>query len=375
MKLKGVSLFANIGVAEAYFKEIGVKICVANEIVERRAKLYSQIYTDTEVVAGDFTDQKIYDSIKEKAIFHNVDFIIATPPCQGMSTAGQQKKFDKRNGLIIPTVQFIKEIRPKYVLIENVPQFIKTTIILKNNEINIIDFIKEELDDYYKIIFQIINTQDYQVPQSRKRAIILMTRKDIKKEWKLPAKHHKLITLNDVIGDLPPIDPFIKDVSEKELLEIFPKYFERREQALSISQWNIPPVHIKRQVITMMHTPTGETAFNNAVCKPKKENGELIKGYKNTYKRQSWDKPAYAVTMDNRKISSQDNVHPGRLIDSAKGAIYSDPRTLTLYEIMKVMTLPEDWNIPKNTSEAFIRRVIGEGVPPLFIKQLFQEIL
>ena len=79
--------------------------------------------------------------------------------------------------------------------------------------------------------------------------------------------------------------------------------------------------------------------------------------------------------MDNRKISSQDNVHPGRQIKNSKGLIYSDPRTLTLYELMKVMSLPDDWPIPENTSEAFIRRVIGEGIPPLFIKQLFQEII
>jgi len=128
-------------------------------------------------------------------------------------------------------------------------------------------------------------------------------------------------------------------------------------------------------VLAMMHTPTGKSAFENEIHKPKKENGDLIKGYKNTYKRQNWSTPAYAITMDNRKISSQDNVHPGRKINNSKELIYSDARTLTLYELMKVMSLPVNWPIPENTSEAFIRRVIGEGIPPLFIKQLFQEII
>lgn len=375
MKLKGVSLFANIGVAEAYFNEIGVDVCVANELIKRRAQLYSEIYPQTEVVEGDFTDLDIFNKIKLKSLNKKVDFIMATPPCQGMSTAGRQEKNDKRNDLIIPTIKFIKELKTKYVLIENVPQFLKTTVIYEDKEINILELINKELSSDYKINSAIIDTKDYKVPQSRKRAIITMTRNDIKKEWKLPKIHDSIVTLENTIGDIPTIDPFISDVTEKELLQIFPKFYIRKERALKISKWNIPPVHVKRQVLAMMHTPTGKSAFENEIHKPKKENGDLIKGYKNTYKRQNWNTPAYAITMDNRKISSQDNVHPGRKINNSKELIYSDARTLTLYELMKVMSLPVNWPIPENTSEAFIRRVIGEGIPPLFIKQLFQEII
>ena len=375
MKLKGISLFANIGVAEAYFKGIGINVCIANEIIKSRANLYSEIYPETEVIEGDFTDVDVFNKIKSKSLKEKIDFIMATPPCQGMSTAGRQEKNDKRNDLIIPTIKFIKELNTKYVLIENVPQFLKTTVIYKNDEINILELLNKELGSSYTINSSIIDTKDYKVPQSRKRAIITMTRNNIKKKWKLPKKHNSLITLENAIGYIPTIDPFISDITEKELLQIFPDFYARKEKALKISKWNIPPIHVKRQVLAMMHTPTGKSAFENELHKPKKENGDLVKGYKNTYRRQNWDTPAYAVTMDNRKISSQDNVHPGRQIKNSKGLIYSDPRTLTLYELMKVMSLPDDWPIPENTSEAFIRRVIGEGIPPLFIKQLFQEII
>ena len=93
--------------------------------------------------------------------------------------------------------------------------------------------------------------------------------------------------------------------------------------------------------------------------------------------RQKWDTPAYTITMDNRKISSQGNVHPGRLVSRGKDGgedVYSDPRTLTLFELMLVMSLPKDWPLPDNTEEAFVRRIIGEGIPPLFIKKLFKNI-
>ena len=54
--------------------------------------------------------------------------------------------------------------------------------------------------------------------------------------------------------------------------------------------------------------------------------------------------------------------------------MYSDPRTLTLFEIMKIMSLPDNWPLPEKTEEAFIRRIIGEGIPPLFIKKLFKNL-
>ena len=150
------------------------------------------------------------------------------------------------------------------------------------------------------------------------------------------------------------------------------------KKALSISKWHNPPKHVKRQIVTMMHTPTGETAFNNKEeYKPKKQDGTPVKGYKNTYKRQNWDSPAYTVTMYNRTISSQNNVHPGRYIgnDANGDALYSDPRVLTVYELMLIMSLPSNWPIPDNVTEHFIRSVLGEGIPPLFVKKLFLKLL
>ena len=61
--------------------------------------------------------------------------------------------------------------------------------------------------------------------------------------------------------------------------------------------------------------------------------------------------------------------------DANGNDIYSDPRTLTLYEIMRIMSIPENWPIPENASEAFLRRVIGEGVPPLMVKRFFEQLI
>lgn len=374
-KLNALSLFANIGVAEAYLESIGIDVVVANELIERRAALYSKIYPNSHMICGDITCNNIKAKIIETCQENDIDIIMATPPCQGMSTAGQQNTDDVRNKLICEVVEMVKVIKPRYVFIENVPLFYNTQIDICGQRVLIPHYIKNELSKEYYINEYVVDTKDYSVPQTRERAIILMTLKS-EKEWVLPEKDSKIVTMRDAIGDLPLLDPFVKDVSEKELLDMFPHYYERKKTALAISPWHNPPEHIKRQVVAMQHTPPGCTAFDNPVYFPVKENGEPVKGYHNTYKRQNWDTPAYTVTMDNRKISSQNNVHPGRIeytYDNGE-IIYSDARTLTVYELMKVMSLPDDWPVPSNTSEAFLRRIIGEGIPPLFVKKVFENL-
>lgn len=374
-KMRVLSLFANIGVAEAYLERIGVDVVVANELIARRAALYSKIYPHSHMICGDITDDNIKKKIIATSQDRGVNIVMATPPCQGMSTAGQQDSDDVRNKLICEVVDVVTKLKPKYVFIENVPLFYNTEIEVNGKKILIPTYLNNQLSDAYIINSYTIDTKDYSVPQTRERAIILMSRKG-ETEWTLPAKDAEVVTMRDVIGYLPILDPYVKDVDDAERDRMFPHYAERKEAALAISPWHNPPEHIKRQVVAMQHTASGCTAFDNPVYFPVKENGDAVKGYHNTYKRQNWDTPAYTVTMDNRKISSQNNVHPGReeYVDENGETIYSDARTLTLFELMKVMSLPDDWPVPLNTPEAFLRRIIGEGIPPLFVKKVFEQL-
>ena len=66
--LKGLSLFSNVGIAEAYLKDVGIEILIANEIDEQRAKFYSELYPETDMIVGDITDCSIRNLIVEKAI-------------------------------------------------------------------------------------------------------------------------------------------------------------------------------------------------------------------------------------------------------------------------------------------------------------------
>jgi len=377
-RINALSLFANVGIAETYLKDIGVDVVVANEIDPKRVKFYKHLYPDTNMIEGDITDNNIKKEIVALSKSKSVDLILATPPCQGMSTAGKMDKWDVRNTLVCHAVEIIKEIRPKYVFLENVPQQLTTKIMFNNKIMYIPEFIEEELHtDYIFNENYVIEASEYNVPQYRERAIMLLVRKDIGKQWNFPPKTGTT-TLADAIGHLPSLDPEIYDIPYDELIKIFPDFEKKKMAAASVSKWHYPPKHIKRQVISMMHTPTGATAFDNIEkYQPRKKNGELVRGFRNTYKRQNWDKPGTTVTMYSREISSQGNVHPGRYIgkDEEGYDIYSDARVMSIYELMIMSSLPLDWNIPEDASDHFIRCVIGEGIPPLLVKKIVEEMM
>lgn len=377
-RIKALSLFANVGIAEAYLEEIGIDVVVANEIDPKRTAFYSHIYPKTNMIAGDITDSKIKEMVVECSINNNVELILATPPCQGMSTAGKMEKWDVRNTLICHAVEIIKKINPKYVFLENVPQQLTTKIKYNGEIIRIPDYVKKELEKQY--VFNdsfVVEAAEYGVPQYRERAIMLLVRKDLNWKWNFPTKTGK-VTLEESLGNLPSVDPEIYDVSYDDMLKILPEYENKKKKALEVSKWHYPPKHVYRQVVSMMHTPTGATAFDNIEqFQPRKKNGELVSGFRNTYKRQNWNKPGTTVTMYNREISSQGNVHPGRLIGQDENGydIYSDARVMTIYELMIMMSLPEDWNIPDGVTDHFIRCVIGEGIPPLLVKKIMEELV
>lgn len=343
--INGISLFANVGIGETYFKEKGINICVSNELLQKRCDFYSHLYPNCEMICGDIGNENIFNKLLELYNKYKCDFLMSTPPCQGMSQAGKMDKDDPRNSLIIYTIEFIKKTLPSNIIIENVPQILKFSIKIDNKEVKILDYIINELEPLgYFINYGVLDCADYGTPQTRKRAIFLISK--IKK-WEFPEKMEK-ITVRDVIGDLPSLES-----GEKSDI---PLHYSKK--------------HADRHILWMKHTPTGETAFNNKKYYPQKD-GRKIKGYNTTYKRIEWDKPAPTITMCNGSISSQNNVHPGRKLDDGT---YSDARVLSILEILRLSGLPDDWNIPEDASENFIRQVIGEGFPPLFSAKLLETM-
>ena len=374
-KLKGLSLFANVGIAEAYFESLGISIKVANEIDPDRARFYQDVNPNTHMICGDITDEKVRDSIIDESIEKGVDFIIATPPCQGMSEAGLRLEFDSRNQLVWYAIDAIKRIKPRFALLENVPKQLTTKIRLGDEVMLIPEYIKRELQGDYNFNAEtLIMAKDHGVPQLRERNIFLLVRKDQMVKWEFPEKEPE-ITLRDAIGNLPPLDPLLREGMEATISH-FPDFEKKKSAALKISKWHYPPKHSWKQVEWMMHTPSGKSAIYNEVYYPQKADGTPVKAHHNHYRRLKWDMPCRTVTQNNGVISSLACVHPGRAyLDKEGNTLYSDARVLTIYELLIVMSLPLDWPIPEWADDTFIRKVFGEGIPSNLVKEIMKVLL
>lgn len=373
-KLRGISLFANVGIAEAYLESIGVDMKVANEFVPQRARFYQDVYKNTHMVCGDIKNDAIRDQLVHEAIEQKVNFVMATPPCQGMSMAGNRFEFDIRNELIYYAVDVIQRIKPEFALIENVPTILKTKIAVDGETMLIPEYLKRELgNDYVFNEESLVKAMDYAIPQMRERNIFLLVRKDKNLVWKFPAKD-RIVTLQEAIGNLPSLDPMLREGLEFTLQK-FPDFEKKREIAAKISPWHRPPIHSWKHVEWMMHTPSGKSAIYNEVYYPQKENGEHIVAHHNHYRRMAWEKPSRTITQNNGVISSLACVHPGRPYDSNGETLYSDPRVLSIYEVLIVSSLPLDWPIPDWADENLIRKVIGEGIPSKLIKVIVEELI
>ena len=343
-------MFASAGIAETYFKEANIDIVVANELIEKRGNFYQSIYPTSKMIVGDIKNEEIKEKFLNE-IKDDVKFLIATPPCQGASTLGVNKNMDQmisdpRNYLIYDVMEVIDKKDFDYIMIENVPRFLDVYFPYKESFKKLEEILKDKYAKRYKIDIRVLNAKDYGVPQTRPRAIIKMYKHGLKWGW---PEQQKEITLREAIGNLPSLES-----GEK-----------------SDIKYHYAKTHNDREILAMKHTATGCSAMKNEEFYPKKEDGSKIKGFHNTYKRMSWDAPAPARTMNNGNIGSHNNVHPGRLLEDGT---YSDARVLTLRELFIVSSLPEEWKIPEDNTDNFIRQVIGEAIPPRLSFNIVKEI-
>lgn len=349
--MNGLSLFASAGIAEMNLGKY-INFSLANELLPIRCKVHGFWHPKAEVICGNITEEKVKETIIRKSIENKIDFILATPPCQGVSLIGKNKRNDQfvkdpRNFLIFHALEIVDKISPNVVVIENVDRFAKMFFPYEDKMLSIEDILKIKYADTYSIDADVYNAADYGVPQARKRLIIVMCKKGY--EFNKPLKLKKQITVEEAIGNLPSLES---------------------GQTSNLKNHNAR-VHTPEHILYMQHTPTGKSAFQNEEYYPKKPDGTRITGYPYTYKRIDWDRPAPTITMRSDTISSTHTVHPGRLLPNG---LYSDARVMTLRELFILSSINPDIDLPEFASHSQIRYMIGEAVPPLLMEQICKNI-
>lgn len=375
-----VSLFSSAGIGCYGFKEENFYCIATVELLERRLKIQSynqKCFYENGYISGDLTTHEVKERVFKELSFwekyYNVkelDVLIATPPCQGMSVANHKKKDElKRNSLVVESIVLTKKIKPKFFIFENVRAFLTslcTDIDGKDKPIKLaIDY---NLSGEYNIYFQVINFKDYGNPSSRTRTLVIGVRKDLKEITPLdvfPDRQPEK-TLRQTIGHLPSLKK-MGEICSGDIYHNFRNYAPHMECWIS---------DIKE----------GQSAFDNKdfskiphsikdgiVVYNTKKNGDK-------YTRQYWDKVAPCIHTRNDILASQSTVHP------------SDNRVFSIREIMLMMSVPDsfkwsnisfeklnklsikDKQLFLKKEEMNIRQNLGEAVPTIIFRQIAYKI-
>ena len=119
-----ISLFSSAGVGCYGFKMENFECIATNELLENRLEIQknnNKCKYESGYIPGDITKdetkEKIFHEIKRwktKEKVKDIDLVVATPPCQGMSTANYKKNDEqKRNSLVVEAIKLIEAIKPK----------------------------------------------------------------------------------------------------------------------------------------------------------------------------------------------------------------------------------------------------------------------
>lgn len=375
-----VSLFSSAGIGCYGFKETGFSCIATVELLERRLKIQqynNKCMLSSGYICGDMTlsetKEKIFRELevwKDCFGVDDLDVLIATPPCQGMSVANHKKGNElKRNSLVVESIKITKEVKPKFFIFENVRAFLNSICTdIDGNDKSIQEAITMNLGGVYNILFRIVNFKDYGCPSSRTRTLVIGVRKDLTDITpndifpdKTPEKK-----LRETIGHLPSLK-VMGEISKDDIYHNFRKYAPHMEAWISEIKEG-QSAFDNDDITRIPHTVKNGVVVYNA-----QKNGDK-------YTRQCWDKVAPCIHTRNDIMASQNTVHP------------TDNRVFSIREVMLMMSVPSSFqwsetpfeqlnSLSLKEKQAFlkkeemnIRQNLGEAVPTVIFRQIANKI-
>jgi DNA (cytosine-5)-methyltransferase 1 len=260
------------------------------------------------------------------------------PPCQGFSVQRIGKDTDSRNELVLFYGKLVDEVRPMFFVMENV-----SGIQGKRGRKILSELIEKMESIGYQVHKQLINAEDYMVPQRRKRIILVGERVDIGSTYVFPKPINEKRTVRDTIEFLPPPPEDGKPHPD------FPLH--RRDR---LSEKNLKRIKALKQGQGRDYLPKEMLADCHKV-------DSAVIGHRNVYGRMSWDDVAPTITARFDSFTRGLFGHPDQ------------PRSISLCEGALLQTFPLDFAFKGSKIE--IARQIGNAVPPRLAKTIGDSII
>ncbi|MBO5474931.1 MAG: DNA cytosine methyltransferase [Bacilli bacterium] len=304
--LNFIDLFSGAGGLSCGLVMAGWNPIGSVEIMDQAVSTYKYNFVDKKgfnenVESRDIRETDVKRHLYDSVWGQNIDLIVGGFPCQGFSMAGNRIVTDKRNTLYLDMLEIVDHLRPKVVVMENVPG-LRSMLGGKVEEKIINDF--ENIG--YKINVTVLNAADYYTPQTRRRVIFIGNRIGVDNYHPQPIlSPDKYITTKDAISDLMNMkpDPLFN---------------------------HVPTTHSEDMQKKLMAVKEGESLYKN---------------YSDSWKKCPWNKPSCTVKENHGGV----NIHPKL------------PRVLTAREMARLQSFPDDFVF--QGSKKWQLTQIGNAVP------------
>jgi DNA (cytosine-5)-methyltransferase 1 len=328
-----IDLFSGCGGLTLGLKLAGFKVLAAIENDALAVETYKSNHPEVLVRPADIRKVKAVTLRKRlKLAEGELDLLAGCPPCQGFSALrtrnGARQKRDKRNRLIGNMIRFARAFKPKAIMMENVPGLAEHWSFKK--------LCRDLRRLGYRIEWDIKDARHYGVPQRRKRLIMVAGRQF---DVSLAEESKRVKTVWQAIGDL--------------------KMPGRSRDKLQ----NLTENRSAKVLKLIRSIPKDGGSRSNLPKSRQLDCHKRTDGFNDIYGRMAWDEPAPTITSGCTNPSKGRFLHP------------MDDRAITLREAAILQSFPRRYRFPVEKSKELIALMIGNALPPVFIRRHASEIV
>lgn len=352
-KIKALSFFSGAMGLDLGMEQAGIKALLVCEN-DKHCRTTIEMNKPEVGLVGDINNLSV-DKIRKYARLgenETIDVIFGGPPCQAFSTAGNRKGFDdSRGNVFLVYLDIIEQLKPTYVVIENVRGLLSAKSYPtdeKDEEIKggALYYILKKLSSYgYTYNFELYNAANFGAPQIRERVVILAKLGQQKLPYLEPLNSNdekyglkKWNTLKNAIYDLDESEQQYIDFPDKRL-----KYYRYLKEG---ENWKKLPEEIAKEAMGKSYNlGGGKTGF---------------------FRRLSWGKPSPTL-VTHPAMPATDLCHPTLL------------RPLSVQEYSRIQGFPDEWRFSGNLIEVYkqignaVPIKLGEAIGSLIIKDMNNE--
>ena len=348
-KLKIIDLFSGCGGLSYGFEMAGYNVLLGIDNWMPSLETFKHNHKNSETLCDDIskiTKENILKIIGNE----KVDVLVGGPPCQGFSLAGKRDNGDNRNKLVMDYVRIVKDLNPKFFVLENVLGLLS----MKDEKGNlVIDNLKKAFSKIgYKINYKPLFAHHYGVPQKRQRVFIVGNRLGINFEFPKPTNDgikNKFVTVGDAISDLP----FLENDFGEEVVKYKngPRsdYQKIMRKDSNLLKNHTKSAHSVQTIKVIAFVPEGGS------WKDLPKEYQNIRSFSNTWKRLDSKEPSVTIDTGHRH-----HFH------------YKANRVPTVRESARIQSFPDNFEFKGTRTSQF--KQVGNAVPPILANAVAKQI-